>query len=117
MSVAVQLLETFPPAKSLLEMHHFSGGTSGSCCTPESTVGGSNFGSTDKGKVLGLAGAWRGAAAGTGFGLIPPLAEIKQKSLSSKSLLSLGECWAPGAVQLRRHRLTRAGVKVALSPT
>lgn len=29
MSAAVQLLGTFPPVKSVLEMHHFSGGTSG----------------------------------------------------------------------------------------
>lgn len=72
MSAAVQLPETSPPAKSVLETLHFSGGTSGSCCTPESTVGELNFGSTNKGKVLGLAGAWRGAAAVAGFGLIPP---------------------------------------------
>lgn len=61
----------FPPAKSVLEMHHFSEGTSGGCCTPESTVGRLNFSSTNKGKVLDLAGAWRGAEAVAGFGLVP----------------------------------------------
>lgn len=50
----------------------FPWGAPGSCCTPESMVGGLNCSSTGKGRALGLAGARRGAAAVAGFTLVPP---------------------------------------------
>lgn len=119
MSAAVQLLGTSPPAKSVLETLHFSGGTSGSCCTPESTAGELNFSSTNKGKVLGLAGAGRGAAAVAGFGLVPSpqsclvllLHLLKlSRNLSSKSLFSLEGVVSCRNTEAQVHWLTRVGV-------